>query len=60
MNAKDLIELLRESSSLRPDLLEKVMGCIKETFDKIELTDEVCARVSDETYEFIKSYKEGK
>lgn len=58
MNSKDLIELLEESSSLRPDLLKKVMGCIKDILDNIDLSDELCARVNDETYEFIKSYKE--
>lgn len=60
MHAKELIDLLIESSSLRPDLLKRVGGVIKDTFNNIELTDEVCARVSDETYEFIKQYKEEK
>ena len=58
MNAKDLIELLKESSSLRPDLLDKVMRCIKDILDNIDLSDEVCVDIKDETYEFLKSYKE--
>lgn len=32
-------------------------GVIKEILDNIELTDELVARVSEKTYEFIKDYK---
>lgn len=53
----DLLELLFESSSLRDDLKEKVRFAIEDIICNIELTDELCARVSDTTYEFIKDYK---
>lgn len=55
---KDLFNLLLESSSLRNDLKSEVGGVIKEILDNIELTDELVARVSDKTYQFIKDYKE--
>ena len=57
MNAKELFNLLLESSSLRTDLLNEVGGVLKNLLDNIELTDELVARVNQETYEFIKSYK---
>ena len=57
MNAKELLNLLLESSSLRTDLLNEVGGILKNLLDNIELTDEIVARVNQETYEFIKSYK---
>lgn len=53
----NLLELLFESSSLRDDLKEKVKIAIEDIICNIQLTDEVCARVSDETYNFIKEYK---
>ena len=54
---ESLLELLFESSTLRPDLLEKVSSALKDILSNIELTDELCARVKDETYNFIKDYK---
>ena len=58
MNNKDLITALIESSSLREDLLKLVGGTIVDLLDNLELTDEVLARVNNDTYEFIKGYKE--
>ena len=57
MNSKELFNALMESSSLRTDLLNEVGGVLKDILDNIELTDELCTRVSDETYKFIKDYK---
>ena len=57
MNSKELLEALFESSSLRHDLLEKVKGSLIDILDNIDLNDELCARVNDSTYEFIKDYK---
>lgn len=57
MNGKEFINLLLESSSLRDDLLNQVGGVLKDILNNIELTDEICARVNQETYEFIESYK---
>lgn len=53
----NLLELLFESSSLRDDLKEKVKTAIEDIICNIELTDELVARVSDETYEFLKEVK---
>jgi argonaute-like protein implicated in RNA metabolism and viral defense len=53
----ELLELLFESSTLRPDLRDKIEKIIKDIIGKIELTDELLARVEDETYEFIKELK---
>lgn len=58
MNSRELIDCLLESSSLREDLLNQAGGVIRDIMNNIELTDELCARVSDETYNFIKNYKE--
>lgn len=60
MESKYLLDLLFESSSLKSDLLDVVKAAILSTLDNIELSDELCARVDDNTYEFIKSYKEGR
>lgn len=57
MKAKELFELLFESSSLRDDLKAKVENAIRDIISNIELTDELLARVSDDTYEFIKGLK---
>lgn len=57
METKELLEILFESSSLRDDLKAKVENAIKDIINNIELTDELLARVSDETYEFIKGLK---
>ena len=53
----NLLELLFESSSLRDDLKTKVKNAIEDIINNIELTDELLARVSDETYEFVKGLK---
>lgn len=47
----------KESSSLRDDLREQAKNIIEDIINNIELTDELCARVSNETYEFIKRRK---
>ena len=57
MNSKELLNALIESSSLRTDLLNRVGGVLKDILDNIEPTDELCARVSEETYKFIIDYK---
>lgn len=59
MKANELLNLLFESSTLRNDLLKKVEKSVKNVFDNIELTDELCARVDEETYSFIHDYKLG-
>ena len=58
ISPRNLIDYLMESSSLRPDLLNLVIGIIKETFNNIDLTDELCVRVNKKTYEFIKGWKQ--
>ena len=60
IKGKALVNVLEESSSLRQDLKDEIMNAIKDVFDNIELSDELCARVSDKTYHFIKDYKEGR
>ena len=57
MPSKILLDALFESSSLRQDLLDQVKKTIYDLFDSLVMNDEVLARVSDETYEFIKNYK---
>lgn len=57
MTAKDIFNALIESSSLRADLLNQVESALRNILDNIDLTDELCARVKDETYNFIKDYK---
>lgn len=58
ISPRNLVDYLMESSSLRPDLLNLVIGVIKDTFNNIDLTDELCARVNNQTYEFIKGWKQ--
>ena len=41
------------------NLLKKVEKSVKNVFDNIQLTDELCARVDEETYSFIHDYKLG-
>ena len=53
----NLLELLFESSTLREDLLQEIKEIITDLLKNIELTDELCARVSDKTYNFIKENK---
>lgn len=57
MNSKELLNALFESSSLRQDLLDQVKNAITDLIDNIDLTDEIIARVNDETYNFIKDLK---
>ena len=56
MNAKKLLEFLFESSSLREDLLVEIKLIINNLLNNIELSDKLCARVDDKTFEFIKSW----
>lgn len=56
--SRDLINCLLESSSLRSDLLNQVGGVIEDIMNCIDLHDELCARVKDSTYEFIKEWNE--
>lgn len=58
MTSKELLELLFESSSLRIDLLNKVEDAIKDILKNIKISDELCSRLKDETYEFVKGWKE--
>ena len=57
MTSKELLELLFESSSLRIDLLNKVEDALKDILNNIKLSDELCARLKSETYEFLKGLK---
>lgn len=57
MTSKELLELLFESSSLRIDLLNKVEDALKDILNNIKLSDELCARLKDETYKFLKGLK---
>lgn len=57
MNGKGLINLLFESSSLRLDLKGKEERVLTDILDNVNLDDELVARISDETYKFIKDYK---
>lgn len=57
LNEQELVNALLESSSLRKDLLIQVGGVLIDILNNIQLDDELCARVKDETYEFIKGYK---
>ena len=57
MSNKELYELLFDSSSLREDLKTKIRNILDNLIDNIELTDEVVARVDEETYQFIKEKK---
>lgn len=56
-NSKFLFSCLIESSSLRSDLLLIIKRTIKDILDNINLDDELCKRVNDETYAFIKNWK---
>lgn len=58
MSSKELIELLEQSSSLRVDLLDHAIHCVKDILNNIDLSDELCARVDNDTFEFIKEWKE--
>lgn len=53
----NLLDLLIESSSLRDDLKQKVERALKDIICNIDIQDELVARVSDETYEFLKEVK---
>ncbi len=54
---QQLLDLLFESSSLRPDLLDKAKRVVFDIINNISLQDEIVTRVSDETYEFLKEIK---
>lgn len=56
MNAKKLLEFLFESSSLREDLLVEIKLILNNLLNNIDLSDELCARVDDKTFQFIKSW----
>lgn len=58
MNNKELLNALFESSSLREDLLDNIKFIINNIIANIELSDELCARVDDTTYNFIKEIKQ--
>lgn len=57
ISSANLFDYLLESSSLRNDLLIQVGSAIKDIMNNIDLTDELCARVKDDTYNFIKSWR---
>ena len=57
MDSKELLNCLFESSSLRQDLLKGARDVFEDILTNIELNDELCARVKDKTYDFIKNYK---
>jgi hypothetical protein len=57
MSSKELLNSLFESSTLKKELLNKVEMVIRDLFDNIKLDDELMARVSEETYNFVKDYK---
>lgn len=52
-----MLEYLFESSSLQPQILQKVKNVIYDIVDNINMDDELVARVNDETYKFIKGLK---
>ncbi len=52
-----MLEYLFESSSLQPQILQKVKNVIYDIVDNINMDDELLARVNDETYKFIKGLK---
>lgn len=58
MRKKDLLESLFISSTLRDDLLLEVKSVVYDLINNVKLDDEVMARVSDKTYEFIKELKQ--
>ena len=60
MTSKQLLNALIESSSLRIDLLQHISEIIIDLLENIDLSDELLARVNDNTYNFIKEYKYGK
>lgn len=57
MSEKDALTLFIDSSSMIEDAKNKIGGAIMDIINNIESTDELLARVSDETYEFIKSIR---
>ena len=57
MSSKELLNSLFANSPLRKELLNKVELAIRDLLDNIKLDDELMARVSDETYNFVKDYK---
>lgn len=57
MNSEELLNALFDSSSLREDLLKDIKVIIEDILTNIELTDELCMRVCNKTYNFIKEIK---
>ena len=57
ISSANLLDYLLESSSSRNDLLIQVGSAIKDIMNNIDLTDELCARVKDDTFNFIKSWR---
>ena len=58
MKSKELFYCLLDSSSLRPDLLQQIKRVLLDILNNIKLTDELCARVSDKSFDFIKGWLE--
>ena len=56
MTSKELLYCLLDSSSLRSDLLQQIERVLLDILNNIKLTDELCARVSDESFDFIKGW----
>lgn len=56
MNSKELLEILFQSSSLRQDLLDHIKDIIYDIIGNIDLSDEICARINQNTYDFLKEY----
>ena len=57
MSEKDALALFIDSSSMIEDAKNKIGGVIMDIINNIELTDELLARVGDDTYNFIKSVR---
>lgn len=60
MKSKELLYCLFVSSGLRSDLLQWVERMLLDILNNIKLTDELCSRVSDESYNFIKGWLDSK
>lgn len=57
MSEKDALALFIDSSSMCDDGKTKIGGVIMDIINNIEPTDELLARVGDDTYNFIKSVR---
>ena len=56
MISQNLLALLIESSSLREDLLNEMKSILLDILNNIKINDELCARVSGKTFDFITSW----